>query len=188
MGQDKATLVFEGRPLLDHVTAALRPFARPLFVLAAPAQQLPPLPPDVTLLTDDAPFEGPLVALSKGLEIATREAPRVFVAATDLLRLRPAVVRRIVTLSGPEDAAIPVIAGVAQPLCAVYSRSAAGVAAELVREGKRSMKALQAALAVRTITEEELLDDPEVRVCDPQLESFLDADTPADLSNDRGRS
>jgi molybdopterin-guanine dinucleotide biosynthesis protein A len=189
MGQDKATLMFGDRPLLVHVLDSLRPLApRPLLVLAAPEQALPVLGAGVAIVRDDAPFDGPLAALAKGLTLAAREGARIFVAATDLLHLQTAVVRRIVELAGRSDAAIPFVRGVHQPLCAVYSPRAAEVATALVRDGARSMKALRAALDVRVITEHELLEDAEVRASDPELSSFRDADVPEDLNSDRGRS
>jgi molybdopterin-guanine dinucleotide biosynthesis protein A len=68
MGQDKACVMFEEEPLLARTCRRLASVADPIVAVAAPGQQLPPLPPAIRLTYDSTPHEGPLAGFFNGLQ------------------------------------------------------------------------------------------------------------------------
>lgn len=190
MGRDKAWIEWPAQrtnlpepppsTLLARTVSVLFEVARPVIVIASTDGPLPPLDPKVELLRDDAPFEGPLVALAKGLEALDGRAELVFVCATDHPHLVSAVPARLFELARGHDAAIPIKDG-EQLLCAVYAVRTLTVCRRLVERGERSMRAFAAEIDVRRVRPEELLADTAVMSADPDLLSFDDIDTALDL-------
>ena len=73
MGTDKAVLEWHGRPLVVHVAeAVLAAIDGPVVVVAAPDQELPPLPPRVERAVDAVADQGPLEGIRTGLEALGR--------------------------------------------------------------------------------------------------------------------
>jgi molybdopterin-guanine dinucleotide biosynthesis protein A len=134
MGDDKALLDVDGRPLVHHV--ALRLAAVCARVLIAPGTRpLPGLP--WAQVDDHVPGEGPLAGIIGGLEVAS--TPLVAVVAVDMPRVDPAV---LVTLADAWDggvAVVPVAAGRAQPLHAVYAVAGLPHLTAAFAEGERSV-------------------------------------------------
>ena len=69
--------------------------AWPLVVVAAPGQELPPLPEGVLLARDPVEGRGPLQGIAAGLDAIAPLAERAYVASTDAPFLHPAFVRRL---------------------------------------------------------------------------------------------
>jgi molybdopterin-guanine dinucleotide biosynthesis protein A len=180
MGRDKAGLLIDGEPMIARTVRILSGVAAPLVVVAA-AEQAFSLPASVEIVRDDTPYEGPLAAFARGLAQVSERASSVFLCGTDHPRLSAAVVTRLIELARGRDAAVAVIDGRRQLLCAAYAVHVRPVAERLLASGERSMKALAAAIGTREVTPAELLDDAEVREEDAALASFVDVDTPKDL-------
>lgn len=72
MGQPKAWLPFLGERMLPRVVRLLGQVVAPLVVVAAPDQELPPLPAEVTVVRDEEKGWGPLMGLAVGLKGAAR--------------------------------------------------------------------------------------------------------------------
>src|SRR5215472_10050859 len=68
MGRPKAWLPFDGEPMLVRVVRRLGEAVGPLVVVAAPGQDVPPLPADVEVVRDEVAGRGPLQGLQAGLE------------------------------------------------------------------------------------------------------------------------
>jgi molybdopterin-guanine dinucleotide biosynthesis protein A len=142
---------------------------------------------------DDAPFEGPVGALRRGLVRASSEV--VFACSCDLPLLRSDLAIALCgMLNGQSDpieatghdatnpansfeAAIPEIGGFPQPLCAAYRREPA-IAALLAMEAtnERRLTAIADRLKVNVISEVFLRD------IDPDLRSFLNVNTAEDYA------
>ncbi|MDH6194733.1 molybdopterin-guanine dinucleotide biosynthesis protein A [Mycobacterium frederiksbergense] len=142
MGRDKATLPFEGSTLVERVVAAVSTRCSPVFVIAAPGQPLPEVAAEV--LRDEIRGMGPLVATGRGLRAAA-EAGRdlAFVCAVDMPYLSADLIDE---LAGPAerlgaDIVLP-WDGRDHYLAGIYRSSLTEQIAVLVREGKRSMRAL----------------------------------------------
>jgi molybdopterin-guanine dinucleotide biosynthesis protein A len=114
----------------------------------------------------------PLAGVAAGLRASRTDLNFVFTCDAPLLR--PELVRRLAAAARGRDAAVPLWAGRAQPLCAVYDRRCAAAAETLLREGSPPCARLLERLDVRFLSEEE------IAVVDREGESFQDVDTPED--------
>lgn len=179
----KAAIVIGGRSCLERVCTAVGAVVPKVLVVAAAGQPLPPLPEGVEVVRDSTPDGGPLAGLRDGLDVArSHEARLAFVVSCDAPFVRAAVVDRLLAIAKSEAARIvvPVVDGVPEVLVAV-------IAADLLDSirshaamghGPRAVVADLAArdpAAVRLVSPEALVE------LDPELESFLDIDTPEDL-------
>jgi len=191
MGTPKAALEWHGSTLLGRtVQIVARAIAGPVVVVRAPGQDLPELP-EGTLVADDAhEGNGPLQGIAAGLAALTGRADVAFVSSTDLPFLHPAFIRRVLgVLSGRDgpDVALPVARGYQQPLAAGYRVSLAGTAERLVKEDRLRPAFLFEECQVRALDDAELKANPVLAALDPDLDSLLNVNTPADYDAARAR-
>lgn len=100
----------------------------------------------------------------------------VFITACDTPLLAPEVIRVLLAQACEEDdVVVPVIGGYYEPLCALYAQTCLPVTAELLQAGRAKISAMYSQVRVRTVPESE------IRRADPDLESFLNVNTPQDL-------
>jgi molybdopterin-guanine dinucleotide biosynthesis protein A len=180
MGRPKAWLDFGGSPLLARVVATLSAAASPLVVVAAPGQDVPPLPSDVELLRDPVEGRGPLQGIAVGLAAVGNRAPYAYVSAGDTPLLCAAFVERVAALATGYDAAVPQLDGRMHPLSAVYATRLATSAEQLLADGRGSARSLVDACRARVVDRELLLADAGLRAADPDLHSLDNVNTPAD--------
>lgn len=173
MGTDKATLLFHGETLVARMSRLASAAADEVVWVARPGQPLPPT--TATVVRDAEEGLGPLSALATGLRAASGDL--VFVTACDTPLLQPAVAARLFDLIGGYDACVPVRDGFTMTLCAVYRRTVAGEAGRLVAARQLAVRGLLDRLNVRRV------DAAVFRDIDPQLDSFLSCDTPAQLAD-----
>jgi molybdopterin-guanine dinucleotide biosynthesis protein A len=174
MGRPKAWLPFAGELLLGRVVRLLGTVVAPQIVVAAPGQDVPPLPEGVQVVRDPELGRGPLQGLAAGLEALRHRADAAYVSSCDVPFLRPAFVRRMIELLGEHVACVPQVGGLLHPLAAVYRLQVAAVAARLLAEGRRRTTLLADAVPTRIVTAEELA------AVDPGLESLRNINTPED--------
>lgn len=165
MGRDKARLAFGDETLLGRVVRLVRDVADDVVLVAREGQLLPA---GFEAVRDSAEGLGPLAGIAVGLGAIRGE--RAFVAACDMPLLRPALARRLFELSEGVEACVPVVEGYPVPTCAVYGRSAAARAGELVALRELRPRTFLEGLRTRFVAEDELRD------VDPELLSFLDCD------------
>ncbi len=169
MGQDKASLVLQGKTLLEHVTATMQA----VFPKVIVSVRQPRAGVELPQVCDEVTASGPLGGLAAGL--AQAGTPWVFAVACDMPFITPALVEGLAALRGQHQAVVPVVDGHLQPLAAFYATNAlAALRASLASDDKSFRGALQK-LDVRYVSEAELLE------MDPQLRSFFDLDTPQDF-------
>lgn len=172
MGQDKALLPFGEGTLLGWVVGRLRAVCPRVLVVA----HEPGAYSGFEVVVDRFPGCGPLAGLHAGLQEAGTD--RCVCVACDLPFVEPSLLLLLLDRVRGYDAAVPVVGGRPQPLCATYRREVAGVAEDLLRQATsargRSMQDLLKRLWVRYVSEEEL------RIVDPDLVSFLNVNTPQD--------
>jgi molybdopterin-guanine dinucleotide biosynthesis protein A len=192
MGEDKAWLDWHGQPLLAHTCGLLAGCLEgPVVVVrSTPGQSLPPLPADVLVVDDPQPGHGPLMGVAGGLAAAGRAAEVAFVCATDLPLLHPAFVRCLVAALGdtgpdPVDVALPVVGGRWHPLAAAYRTTLAEDARAAVLSGDRKVQDFVASRRHLLLDERRLLADLAVAAADPQLESVVNVNDPAELARAR---
>jgi molybdopterin-guanine dinucleotide biosynthesis protein A len=121
MGQDKATLVFHGKPLWQIQLDLLRELQpREMFISARIDPAWRPL--DVEFIADDPPSRGPLSGIAATLaRIAT---PHLLTLAIDMPFMTPDYLRSIGGEIADGCGVVPVIHDRTEPLAAIYPRNA----------------------------------------------------------------
>jgi len=173
MGRPKAWLPVGDEVMLQRVVRTLRGVVGPVVVVAAPGQDVPPLPDDVPIARDPVEDRGPLQGLAAGLAALDGSADAAFLAACDLPLLKPAFVRRLIDLLGGADACVPAVAGYAQPLAGVYRVGVLGAVRRLLAEDRRAVHGLLSAVPTRLVRAADLI------AADPNLDSLRNVNTPA---------
>jgi molybdopterin-guanine dinucleotide biosynthesis protein A len=124
MGQPKAWLPFGPERMLRRVVRLVSAATGPVVVVAAPGQEVPPLPSDVVLVRDPVSDRGPLQGLAAGLAGLPDAVELAYATATDVPFLEPAWIVRLRDVIGEHDLAIPFVQGYHHPLAALYRRAA----------------------------------------------------------------
>jgi molybdopterin-guanine dinucleotide biosynthesis protein A len=172
MGRPKLSLPFGHETLLQRVVRILAEVADPIVVVAAPEQEVPPLPAGVEIVRDPQEGLGPLAGLATGLESLQPRAPLVYASACDVPLLRPEFVREVIARLGEHDLAIPRDGEFQHPLAAVYRTRLAPLLRELIASGRRRpLDLIDRCDAVR-------IDVAELRKVDPRLDSLRNLNTP----------
>lgn len=169
MGRDKATVLYDGTTLIEHMVAVLSPRCSPVFVIAAPGQPLPELAADV--LRDDVRGVGPLVAAGRGLAAAADAGLRwAFVSAVDMPLMTTELIDALAepAMGLGVDVVLP-WDGRDHYLAGIYRTSLTEHIAALVAAGERSMRAL-----VDTVDAQ--------RIVLPEQPSLTNVNTAADLT------
>jgi len=170
MGRPKALLLFDGEPLIAHVVRKLGNIFPEIIVVAAPDQELPPLP--VKLARDDVAYQGPVSGIYHGLKASTREI--CFVTSCDAPFLNLALVSHLLSQISDFDVVVPFWQERFQPLHAVYRTSVAPLLKDQLERGELRPIFLYDKVRTRKIHEDE------IRGLDPEGLSFLNMNSPAD--------
>jgi len=174
MGRDKRFLELGGQPLLQRALSVLqRLFPEVLIAVAEPLSQL--TGQGFRVVLDLIPNCATLGGLYTGLSSASH--PRVFAVGCDMPFLNPEAIRRLAGLDAQADVVMPRLATGLQPMHAVYSKSCLPHLERMAKEQRLKVQDLAeaAGLTVKLVPEKDLLD------VDPQLLSFFNINTPADL-------
>ncbi len=131
MGRPKEWLPFGGEPMLLRVIRLLSEVVQPIVVVAAPGQDLPPLPTSIRVARDPVGGRGPLEGLVAGFA-ALPDVDAAYVTSCDVPLLQAEFVRHVIGALGAHDIAVPVEGRFHHPLAAVYRTSVASIAAELL--------------------------------------------------------
>lgn len=177
MGTHKALLARPptGQPLLAHVvTTAAAVVDGPIYVVAnhPPVQAVARDLPNVTVIADDTPGQGPLAGFAAGL---AHIPGWTLVLACDLPLLRVEFLRVLTAYCDPHaawDAVVPVVEGRAEPLCAAYHRRCLPIVQAMLAQDKLRLRDLLSQIRVHAVEEAEL------RTVDPSLQSLTNVNTP----------
>jgi molybdenum cofactor guanylyltransferase len=191
MGTAKAALEWHGSTLLGRtVRIVARAASGPVVVVRAPGQDLPELPEGTVVADDPHEGKGPVQGIAAGLAALTGRADVAFVSSTDMPFLHPAFIRRVLRVLEEDegtDVALPVARGYKQPLAAAYRVSLAGAAERLVKEDRLRPAFLFDECQVEALDDAALKRDPVLAALDPDLDSVLNVNTPADYEAARAR-
>jgi molybdopterin-guanine dinucleotide biosynthesis protein A len=191
MGRPKAALEWHGSTLLRRTVQILaRTTSGPVVVVRAVGQDLPELPEGVLVADDPREGRGPLQGIAAGLAALSGRADIAFISSTDMPFLHPVFIRRVLGVledSESTDVALPVARGYKQPLAAGYRVSLAETAERLVKEDRLRPAFLFEACRVRTLDDAELSRNAVLAALDPDLDSVLNVNTPADYAAARAR-
>ena len=194
MGSPKAALEWHGSTLLRRTAGVLaRATDGPVVIVRAAGQDLPELPPGVEVVDDPREGKGPLQGIAAGLTAIGDRAEFAFVCSTDMPFLHPAFVCRMlraVSSAGGQqeaDVGLPLARGHQQPLAAAYRTALAPLAERLVADDRLRPAFLFDECTVLRLDEAALRADPVLGALDPDLDSVLNINEPADYLAARDR-
>ena len=181
MGVDKATLAWEGTPLLLRVIDRLAPITAEVWVAARPGQTLPA--GAYRRVDDERPGEGPLAGLSRGLAAIAGvwDATPVAVAACDYPHADPALFPALLAASPDAAAIVPLLDGRAHPLLAVWRSDLAAACERALARGARRVREVLDEVGAVEVDARRLLGDAADR-------ALLNVNDPATLKKAIGRS
>jgi molybdenum cofactor guanylyltransferase len=172
-GTDKPGLIVGGQTLLAAVVSAVTSAGADQIVVVGPERT--GAPGRVRYAREHPPGSGPVAALACGLDQVS--APLVLLLAADLPFLRPAHVRRLLTvLAAQEPPGVVLLDDSGRPQWLVSGWPAAGLRAALARYPGRSLGGLLGPLDPVLLPDETAAGQPP---------AWLDCDTAGDL--DRAR-
>src|SRR5438105_4247847 len=174
MGRPKAWLPFGDETMLQRVVRLLGEVVQPIAVVAAPGQEVPPLPASIIIVRDEEKGRGPLQGLAAGLSALQGRVQAAYVSSCDVPFLRPSFVRRIIDLLSDKSICVPFVEGYHHPLAAVYRMSVLGNVTQLLAENRLRPVFLFEAVSTRILEARELVD------VDPDLQSLRNLNTPED--------
>ncbi len=180
MGVDKTLLLVDGVPLVARVAEAAAAVCDNLIVVTNRPDALAEagLPAATPVLADEVAYQGPLGGLVTALAHAPDEW--VLAVAADLPWLSPGLVRALWEMRDGADIVVPVTPEGPEPLLALYRVEACLPAARAALEsGRRRLVAVFGGVRVLEVPVESL------READPELRSFMNVNTPADLAEAR---
>jgi molybdopterin-guanine dinucleotide biosynthesis protein A len=190
MGSPKAWLDFGGETLLARVVRIARVVCAPVIVVAAPDQDVPRLPPEVTIAHDPVEGRGPLQGISVGLHAlrasagndASHAADAAFVTSTDAPFLEPALIARLAALRAGADITVPRTDGHFHPLTAIYASTCIPHIEALLAADRLRPFFLFERVRTCICDAATLLADPDLATADPTLRSFDNLNTPDDYA------
>ncbi len=172
MGQNKAFLEVKGERIIDRIKRIFVDlFDEVLLITNSPRDYLDL---NLRIVADLYRERGSLAGIFTGLFHASFS--HAFVAACDMPFLNPALIAHLVGLSPGYDIVIPRTEDGLQPLHAVYSRKCLPFMEDLLREG--NLKILD---FFHRVKKREIPPGEMIRL-DPHLSSFLNLNSPEDLS------
>ena len=171
-GREKAFITVGGERIIDRIYRIFRETFEDVLVVTN--DPLKYLGWDAHIVTDLFPVRSSLTGIHAGLFHC--RTPHAFFAACDIPYLRKEVVQAIVGAITPDiDAVIPKTAAGLEPLCAAYSIRCLDTIWQHLAKDRLKIQRILRKIPVRTIPEERL------RRLDPQLTSFFNINSPADL-------
>lgn len=172
MGRPKAWLPIAGELMLPRVVRLLREAVAPIVVVAAPDQDLPPLPGEVRIVRDEAQGRGPLQGLAAGLAALHGLADAAYACGCDVPFLQPAFVRRMIDLLGAHQICVPRVGGYHHPLAAVYRVEVQDAVRNLLQDNRLRPAYLFDQVPTRIVEAAELAD------IDPTFATLRNLNTP----------
>jgi molybdopterin-guanine dinucleotide biosynthesis protein A len=175
-GVNKALLQVGERSNIERVLAALGPLCTEVVAVAndrALAGRA-----DLRLLLDQEPHAGVLPALAQGLGALPTDL--VVAVACDMPFLSRALLAELIERCAGQDVVMPIVDDRPEPMHAVYRRTACLLAIQAALEAgeRRMISFLDRVRVVR-------IEAADVRRWDPELRSFFNTNTPADLERAR---
>jgi molybdopterin-guanine dinucleotide biosynthesis protein A len=174
MGRPKAWLPFGEELMLPRVVRLLGEVVAPVVVVAAPGQDVPPLPPNIDIVCDPEQGRGPLQGLAAGLAALRGRADAAYLSSCDVPFLQPAFVRRLIALLGEHVICVPEVGGYRHPLAAVYRIDVLTTAAKLLAEDSSRLTFLFEKVSTRIVQPEELAG------ADATFQTLRNLNTPAE--------
>lgn len=181
MGQDKALLLFLGRPLIARVIETAKTLSDDLFIVASDRPAYARF--GVPLEPDRFPDAGSLGGIYSGISRARHDA--CLVVACDMPFLNRRLLEHMARVERAYDVLVPALAAersdqgageTLETLHAIYTKRCLGAIERRLRAGRYKITGFFDDVRVQRIPEDE------VRRLDPELLSFFNANTPEEWS------
>lgn len=172
MGRPKAWLPFGGETMLARVVRLLSEAISPIVVVAAPEQEVPPLPSEIVVVRDEEKDRGPLQGLAAGLTALQGKAEAAYLSSCDVPFLKPAFVRRLIDLLGDHAICVPRVGEYHHPLAAVYRLEVAETARQLLAEDRLRPFFLFETVSTRVV------EAAELAAVDPTFQTLRNLNSP----------
>jgi len=176
MGQPKAWLPFGNELMLQRIVRILNSVVRPVVVVAAPDQEVPPLPAGVSLVRDSQGGRGPLEGLAAGLAALGGRSEAAYVSSCDVPFLQTGFVERMVELLGKHSICVPRVGDLYHPLAAVYRVEVQEAVQRLLAAQRLRPVFLFEEVSTRIVLAHELAD------VDPAMRSLRNLNAPEDYA------
>jgi aldehyde:ferredoxin oxidoreductase len=177
MGRPKAWLPFAGETMLARVVRLLGEVVDPVVVVAAPDQEVPPIPAKVEIVRDEEKGRGPLQGLAAGLTALAGRVDAAYLSSCDVPFLQPAFVRRLIQLIGHYSICVPRVGTYHHPLAAIYRLEVEKAVTLLLKENRLRPFFLFAAVPTRIVEPTEVAD------VDPTFQSLRNLNTRRDYDS-----
>ena len=171
MGQDKAWLELEGRPIVQRVIDVLREVADEVLIVANDPRYAEL---GLRVVPDRFPEGGALGGIATGVGAAQHDL--VLVAACDMPFLRADLWRLLIERAEGADAAVPKVGGQYETLHAAYRKACLGPMERALATGKMRVISFFDEVRVREVGEADL------RALDPGLRALTNVNTPEELA------
>lgn len=171
-GREKAFITVHGQCILDHIYGLFQTLFQEIILVTNSPQLY--LNWDVNIVTDLFRMRSSLTGIHAGLFYAAQ--PHAFVTACDTPFLNEALVRSLLEAAEPDlDLVIPCTEAGYEPLCAVYSKRCLQPIERQLRRQELKIETIFNKVRMKKIMA------PALRRSDPELRSFFNINTPADL-------
>jgi molybdenum cofactor guanylyltransferase len=170
MGRAKAWLPFGDEYLLQRVVRIVAGVVQPVVVVAAPGQEVPPLPEGIEIVRDSVLAHGPLAGLAAGLAALDGHVEAVYLSSCDVPYLQLQFVRTVIDQLQEYAVAVPQIQGYPHPMAAIYRLSVRAVVERMLAENRLRLRDLFDAVSTRFLGVE-LFEE---------VESLRNVNTPAE--------
>jgi molybdopterin-guanine dinucleotide biosynthesis protein A len=180
MGQDKALLEIEGKPLIRRMADLLHALTDEVVISAGKPGRYEFL--HLPVVTDVFPGQGPMAGIHSAMARTTR--PLLLVLACDLPRVHLSLLRQILDATEGFDAAVPATSeGRIHPLCAAYRTTCFDLMEQSLVRKANGLKYLlrNPLLRVRLVTSED------GSFCDSDLANINDYKDLRSILEDRTR-
>jgi molybdopterin-guanine dinucleotide biosynthesis protein A len=172
MGADKSLVHLGGKPVIEHVLERVRPLGLPIILITnSPekyaAYQLP-------MIADLLPEQGSLGGIYTA--IASSGADYALCVACDMPFLNTALLRYQIARCEGWDVVVPRTKGFPETLHAIYSKACIVPIQNQLSSGQLKVSGFYD--QVKTL----FLEEDAVREIDPELRSFVNVNTPDELS------
>ena len=176
MGQDKALIEFEGKPLIGRVIDPLRELSDDVLIVSNRAGAYAAL--EARIVPDFDPPCGPLGGIAAGLLAARHDL--AIIVACDMPFLDTRLLRSLIDRAADADGAVMQTGDQLEPLHAVYRRTCLASINRHIATGDRRVISFFDDVRVVTVPEAEW------RTIDPAGRSIANLNTPDDLHLLRG--
>lgn len=179
MGQNKAFLKIEGVPIIERIFDLFQTLFREIVIVTNENEREFYHAFDAKVCTDLVPGSGALGGLYTGLFHSSFF--HSFVVACDMPYLNRSVINYLIQRKEGYDVILPKTEDGLEPLHAIYSKNCVPPIRRLLEENKSRI------IDVFPFVRVNVVDSSELLPLDPDMESFINLNTPDDLRHYRKR-